>query len=117
MRANGASRVAAGIALVALACAPGCDSDGLGGLFGYQVGIVNPRAGEVYDPGSTISVAWIGIWQQQVVLEFSSDGGATWTTLNGGIPVAGLNASDRIVLSLYIISDISLRTSRICDRE
>jgi hypothetical protein len=87
MRANNTSRVAAGIALVALACNAGCDDDGLGGLLGIQVGIVNPRAGDVYDAGSWVSVAWIGIWSQQVYLEFSPDGGFTWFPLNGGAPI------------------------------
>jgi hypothetical protein len=58
----------------------GCDDrEGTGGLFGEQQTIVSPSDGDEANIGGVFVIAWIGIQDSQVYVEYSTDGGASWT--------------------------------------
>jgi len=54
--------------------------------------VVGPQGGEILLPGQTLTVEWISdddVGVSSADLELSTDGGATWSTVAGGLPAAG----------------------------
>ncbi len=52
------------------------------------IAVVQPNGGEVWCAGSTQTIRWNSTGVDYVVIELSSDGGQTWTTLATNIPAS-----------------------------
>jgi hypothetical protein len=59
-----------------------------------HVELTNPEGGETYHPGNAVTVTWVEVVRHNPLnwdLLFSGDGGSSWDTIKGNIPVETLS--------------------------